>query len=222
MKLSEFYTPNASDQWFSSPTKGGSIHQRLAERDYSVLSQTDFLANYPDLSIPLKKTELSWGSILPSPLTDFETTFIAKYHFEFRETEFNGKLLSEISNELMRLMPGSEKYLVSLNDSDFLFSVTDKVEFEDVFIVAIDWDIDCYIGVFDSSQKMCFVFDAEFGIAYFSFHPDYLPDGIQEFTESFNSEFEREFVQNGKFRTGADPERIAEYYEKVVLPANRS
>lgn len=219
MKLSDFYKKNASDQWFSTPSKRGSIHQLLEKRGFSIYSRPGFIEKYSDLEIPVNVTELSRGSSLPSPLPDFQTTFIAKYHFEFKGIEFDGKFLSDITSNFMKLMPGQEKYLVSLHDSSYLFAVKEEITFDDVFTVARSWSIDCFIGVFDSSQKMCFVFDAEFGVAYFSFATDYLPSDIKEFSESFNATFENDFVQNGVKRTGADPGRIAEYYEKVVLPA---
>jgi len=80
------------------------------------------------------------------------------------------------------------------------------------------WELNAYVGVFDASATMMFVFDAEFGVVYCSFDPACLPENFEDFAKTFNARFAEVFVRDARFRTGADPVRAEEYYRRAFAP----
>ena len=218
MKFTDLHDDDASEQWFSAASKRGSIHEVLQRKEYSVVGRQALQTEYPHLELPVEMTRLSFGAVVPRPLSNYRNAFLARYHFDLKSMEYGGERVDELLTRWMGLMPGDEQYLASLNPSEYLFAATERVRFEDVSGVARCWNLDCWIGVLDNSGKMLFVFDAEFGVTYLSFHPDCSPDGFDIFAQKSNAEFKEVFARDGKLRTGADQERIKEYYERVVAP----
>lgn len=143
-----------------------------------------------------------------------KNTYLDKEISELPSSTYNSEKLSELVSKWMGLLPGKAKYLVSLNPDDYLVTTCEIIKLEDMLAVARTWKIDSWIGVFDESCTMSFIFDIEFGLAITSFDPSCTPDGYTEFSRTFNSEFKEVFVRDAKIRTGADSLRVEEYMEK--------
>ena len=119
----------------------------------------------------------------------------------------------------MKILSGKSKFLISLNPAHYLFAVASDIDFTNVFDVARNWSIDCQIGVFDETEKVMFVFDPEFGLIYYSFDSACAPSNFDDFSSFFNTEVKSTFVSQGKERTGADKDRIRNYFDTVIAPA---
>jgi len=189
----------------------------LLAKGFTIIDQATLLNDYSKLKMPIENVRLSWHNAVPRPIVKYSNSFLAMYPDDLETIEYRGEKLSDLVTRWMSLMPGTEKYLVSLNESNYLFTVSNKIKVDDVLCVANSWNIDCFLGVFDDSQTMMFVFDVEFGVVYFSFDPSHIPEGYDRVAEHYCKQFEKEFVQDAEIRTGADADRVLEYYQKVYV-----
>jgi len=132
---------------------------------------------------------------------------------------YHGESYEILIDRWMGLLPCATRYLASLEESNYLFSVADRVTVADVHEVTGKWDLEAFVGVFDESNTMVFVFDGEFGCIYMSCVTERMPDGFEEFANIVNAEFQEVFVRDAKLRTGADPARAEEYFRVALEPA---
>ncbi len=219
MKIVDLYNDDASDFWFALKKPKGSIHENLKSNGFRIVEREELGSTYANLEVPAEWVQLSWGSTLPCPNPQHCTTCIAHYPDELTSATFANEPLDKILNRWMASMSGQEKYIVSLSAKDYFFATAPKVCVEDVLTVSSVWKIDSFIGVFDDSGMLMFIFDIEFGAIYLSFNQSVQPAGIEDFSATFNEAFREVFVRDAKLRTGANPARAEEYYRKVALPA---
>lgn len=215
MKISKFYNQSASEDWFDKRYGEPSVHESLKERGFRIVDRQRLQSDHSEQEMPTEQAVFSWGGNFPCPPSNFKNTFLPKELFELRNSTFKTQKLSVLISNWMRKVPTQEQYLISLNQDNFLVTTADNIDFEDVFVVSRSWNLDSWIGVFDKSCTMSFIFDLEFDVVIASFAPSSVPDGYEEFSRFYNDEFREVFVRDAKFRTGADPSRAQEYMDKI-------
>ena len=187
----------------------------LVDRGFKIIEKGSLQTEYTTLNMPLSMVPMSWGGRIPCPLDGTANTYLAKTLFELKKSTYQNQHISDLISTWMQKLPGKNKYLVSLNQKDYLVAVSESINVEDVLTVAKTWNIDSYIGVFDDTCSTCFVFDVEFGLTLISFEPSNAPAGYEQFSQTFNKEFKKFFARDAKLRTGADPARAKEYLERI-------
>ncbi len=215
MKISKFYTDDASEQWFNKNYGKPSVHDALADKGFEIIDRKTLLTTYAEQELPTNQLQFSWGGSFPSPKENYTNTFIAKEIYEIGKTKYQSEYLSELLSKWMRCMPKGKKFLISLNPKNYLVATAKLIEYSDVFTVYRTWNLDSWIGVFDKSCSMVFIFDVEFGIVITSFAPATAPEEYEEFSHFYNRDFREVFVRDAKSRTGADPSRAQEYMYKI-------
>lgn len=215
MKISNFYTNNASEQRFNKKYGKPSIHDELTLRGFNVIDRKTLSNSFVEQELPTNQLPFSWGGSFPSPANNYTNTFLAKEMYEVGKSKYQSDLLSELFSRWMRLMPAGQKFMISLNPQHYLVATAESIEYSDVFMVYRTWNVDSWIGVFDKSCSMVFIFDIEFGVVITSFDPATAPEGYEEFSQFYNDEFRNIFVRDAKLRTGADPSRAKEYMDKI-------
>jgi len=219
MNIASIYRKDASEQWFELEYGSRSVHDNLRHRGFEIIGRPLLLSSYAQLTIPIDRAELSWGAILPCPLKGRSTAFVAAYPYDLKSMYHDGESLESLVNRWLGMMPCQTKFLASLHESAYLVSAARSIAIADVHEVTGIWNIDAYVGVFDESSSMIFVFDVEFGSVYVSFDDNCLPDGFEDFARVANAKFRDVFVRDAKFRTGADPARAEEYFRVALEPA---
>lgn len=215
MKISEFYSDEASEQWFNTRYGEPTIHESLIERGYKILDRQSLKHTHAEQVIPTNQIQLSWGGSIPTPPAIFKNTFLAKELYELRGLTYRSETVSDLISRWMQSLPANEKYLVSLNPKNYLVATAEQIHYDDIFTVSRTWNIDSWIGVFDKECTSVFIFDLEFDVVIVSFSPSSTPEGYAQFSQTFNNEFNEIFVRDAKLRTGADPLRAQEYMDKI-------
>jgi len=215
MKLASLYDPDASSEWFSKKFRKMTVHDSLRQSDYQIVEKEFLQRDFGDVEIPLSLASMSWGGRIPRPAEGRSSTFIAKQMAYLKKDIYESQSLSNIISTWMHEKLAGTKFLVSLNPAQFLVATSNNVEFEDVFTVSRTWDIDSWIGVFDATQSFLFLFDVEFSVVIISCDPTIVSDEMKSFFNDYNSEFEEIFVRDAKLRSGIDPVRAQEYFDKV-------
>lgn len=217
MKLANFYDTDASSEWFTKKFSKMemAVHDLLRQSDYQIVEKEMLQRDFGDVEIPLSLASMSWGGGIPRPAEGRCSTFIAKEMAYFKKDTYKSQSLSNILSTWMQEKLTGTKFLVSLNPAQFLVATSNDIEFVDVFTVSRTWSFDSWIGVFDDTQSILFLFDIEFSVVIISCDPTIVSDEMKSFFNDYNSEFEEIFVRDAKFRSGIDPLRAQEYFDKV-------
>ncbi|MBX2836790.1 MAG: hypothetical protein KTR35_08040 [Gammaproteobacteria bacterium] len=216
MNIQEFYDSEASEEWFTKKRAGESIHDYLIEKGFYIQDISIITAAGIDLDVPVEVLELSWGKTIGHLLGNDNSAFLMQHPYELKKLQYEGSLISELVTSWLSEMAVGKLTLLSLDPSSFLYANTaNKIDFEDIFRIVKGWKLDCMFGIYDENKDVRIVFDAEFEIVYFSFSSAFTPSGFDKFSSHFNKEFKEKFVRDAKLRTGADPDRAAEYFEKL-------
>jgi len=218
LNVSRFYDENATDEWFTMVLREKSVHEKLISKGFTIIDRKTLNSDYSSFEAPVGITNLSYADSIPTPTPGFISTFMMGYSYQIENTLCNDKKLSEILTEWMAAMPGKNKYLMSLFPKSYLFAKSESITYSDVFDVALEWTPDCFIGVFDDSKKMMFVFSEEFHVTHVSFDPEYLQPGMSDISDKFKSVLNKGFVKDCAGRTGGNRERLEEYYCSVIQP----
>lgn len=166
--------------------------------------------------------DLSYVNSVPTPTPEYSTIFLAGYAWELASKNIDGKPLSEILSEWMQNRLDGKKYLMSLMPKSYLVATSDTISFDDIFMITKEWNLDCFIGVFDESHNAMFVFNEEFGTVHVSFNPANVPTNASDVSGQFEKVLKKGFVNDCKASTGGNRERLEEYYQSVIEPYIRA
>ena len=218
LNVSSFFDKNATDESFTRVLREKSVHEKLVSNGFTIIDQKTLDTEYASLEAPVGIVNLSYANSIPTPTPGFVSTFMMGYAYQIKNTQCNDKYLSEFLTEWMEAMPGKYKYLMSLFPKNYLFAKSKSITYNDIFDVALEWTPDCFIGVFDDSKKMMFVFSEEFHVTHVSFDPRYVQSGMSDISDRFKLVINDGFVSDCKARTGGNRKRLEEYYQSVIVP----
>lgn len=218
INVSSFFDKDASDLWFTTDSRLGSVHEKLKNRGFTIIDRVTLNSDYHDLQAPVCTVNLSYYNEIPAPDPRLTNTFIMGRAFNLNKTKLNDMGLNELLSDWMQSMPGKDKYVMSLFPKSYLLAKSDSINFDDIWGITREWGIDCFIGVFDDSQKMMFVFAEEYGVVYLGFDPSMVPNNFAEVSTVFDGVVKDGFVDKCRYFTSGDPARLEEYYRSVIVP----
>lgn len=220
MKLANFYDDDASEQWFSEQYNKLSVHESLLQKNFQIINRESLHQTVGELEVPISLAAMSWGGRIPYPKEGCTNTHIARQMYDLTADMHESQSLSKILSNWMQAYLKDTKYLISLHPAHYLVTTADKIEFDDVFTVSKAWSIDCFLGVFDETGSVVFIFDTEFWVTTASFTSMPLSVEIQAFSKKYNDEFNEIFIRDNHLLSHADPKRTQEYFDKAISPAN--
>jgi len=218
VNVSKFFDESATDESFARVLREKSVHEKLILNGFTIIDRNTLNSEYSSLEAPVGIVNLSYANSIPTPTPGFVSTFMMGYANQIKNTRSNNKYLSDVLTDWMEAMPGKNKYLMSLFPKSYLFAKSRSITYNDIFDVALEWTPDCFIGVFDETQKMMFVFSEEFNVTHVSFDPKYVQSGMSDISDRFNLVLNQGFVEECIGRTGGNRERLEEYYKSVIEP----
>lgn len=219
INVSKFYEPNASDQWFTTPylREQGSIQDQLKKRGFTFIDRSTLDSAYQTLEAPVNFIDLSYAKSVPLPSTGLKNVFVAGYAQNIKHTKVDDRDLGDILTDCISTALSGEIFVMSLFPKSYFLATAPAVSFEDIYDIARTWSIDCFIGVFDASNKSVFVFAEEYGLAHFSVDSNREIADIDVLEKAFSESFAKD-VDGYLWPTTGDEARLREYYKKVVEP----
>lgn len=218
INVNEFYDSSATEQWFTMQLRQGSIHDNLKSRGFTLIDREKLRSEYKDLKAPVSTANLSYANKIPAPHPNFEHQFILGRAYDLKSGRQGSKAVSELLTNWMETMPGDTHYLMSLHPSSYLLAKCKSVTFEDIFNITRVWGVDCFIGVFDETAKMMFVYAEEYGVVHVSVDPSMELTKKEDVKNKFDSDVREGIVKKLEYITSGETIRLNEYYKAVITP----
>ncbi len=218
IKVNDFFTEDASERWFTESYDIEPVHDKLKSAGYTIVDRERLGTDYKDMMAPFETIELSFSKKEPVPPSNFRTAMMLGQSFHLEKTEKEGVCMKDVLDEWMQLLRGDEKYLMSLIPKSYLFATSSSVAFDDIENITRSWVIDCFIGVFDSTHEIVFVYAEEWGMVYVGFATSNVPPKFDLVQDVFEAKTRSGYVKANQAVTAGQRERIEEYYQKVVIP----